>query len=195
MVVIPGDLSDHGVEVNVSIGSASQWQADDYYVNKWVKIPRHLICEQVATAYPAHRDEIMSDLHRFSGKMWNEHIYLDKKCEALQHLLQRGQFRPHRHLEKHSNKQEAVKSYGDYEEEPWTCMNLDGQECVSMGVHVVGVMVGYCGYANNPSGPSRLKHLIDEFNLTGSMLPGLIRAAEPGSTVKAPLSKKSQDEE
>ena len=68
-------------------------------------------------------------------------------------------------------------------------MNLDGVECVSVGVHVVGVMVGYCGHAGNPTTPSRNKHLIDELELTPHMLPSLIRAAKQGSEVRKPLSK------
>ena len=68
-------------------------------------------------------------------------------------------------------------------------MNLDGVECVSTGVHVVGVMVGYCGCANSCTTDSRKGHLIDELELPPQMLPALIRAAEPGSTVRQPESK------
>ena len=71
-------------------------------------------------------------------------------------------------------------------------MNLDGVECVSVGVHVVGVMVGYCGYSNNCTTGSRLNRLIDSLELNPKLLPGMIRAAEPGSEVREPASKLSK---
>ena len=68
---------------------------------------------------------------------------------------------------------------------------MDGLECVSVGVHVVGVVVGYCGHANNCTTESRRHHLLDELELCRHMLPAMIRAAELGSTVVEPLSKQA----
>ena len=73
-------------------------------------------------------------------------------------------------------------------------MNLDGTECVSVGVHVVGVLVGYCGYANSCTVKSRIGQLIDELDLSPHMLPAMIRAAAPGSDVVQPKSKTKADE-
>ena len=70
-------------------------------------------------------------------------------------------------------------------------MNLDGVECVSVGVHVVGVMVGYCGHTKNCTTDSRKLAMLDELELSPHMLPALIRAAEPGSEVRFPASKQS----
>ena len=119
---------------------------------------------------------------------------METKCPTITKALEAQRFEVYPELEKHGNKQDAVKSYGDYEEEPWTAMNLDGAECTSVGVHVVGVMVGYCGYSNNPTTLSRAKHVIDTLELTPHMLPALIRAAKPGSEVRQPLSKPEPEE-
>jgi hypothetical protein len=58
---------------------------------------------------------------------------------------------------------------GNEGEEPWTVMNLDGLECVSAGVHVVGIMVGYAGYSSNKMTPSREGSIVEAFDMT--MLP------------------------
>ena len=48
---------------------------------------------------------------------------------------------------KSSDKGVGKSKEGNYGEEPWTVMNMDGAECVSQGVHVVGVVVGYHRYS------------------------------------------------
>ena len=127
----------------------------------------------------------MMNLHRLSAKM-----SIEGYCRKLKRELQNSTFQVYPELEKHGKKQYAVPQYGNYGEEAWTAMNLDGAECTSVGVHVIGVMVGYCGYASNCTTPSRAKYLIDELELRPEMLPSLIRAAEYGSEVREPASKR-----
>ena len=67
-------------------------------------------------------------------------------------------------------------------------MNLDGAECTSVGVHVVGVMVGYCGYSNNCTTPSRKDWVVEDEYLIPTLLPAMIRPAEIGSVVTHPAS-------
>ena len=62
---------------------------------------------------------------------------------------------------------------GSYGEEPWTVMNLDGNECVSSGVHVVCIFVGYAGYSSNHTCPSRADRVTLDFDM--KMLPSSIK--------------------
>ena len=41
---------------------------------------------------------------------------------------------------------ETVAAHGHTGEEAWTTMTMDGEECKSNGVHILGVFVGYMGY-------------------------------------------------
>ena len=52
-------------------------------------------------------------------------------------------------------------------------MNLDGQECVSAGVHVVGMLIGYAGYVSNKMTTSREGSIVEECYMR--MLPTAIR--------------------
>ncbi len=52
-------------------------------------------------------------------------------------------------------------------------MNLDGLECVSAGVHVVGMLIGYAGYVSNKMTTSREGSIVEEFDMR--MSPTAIR--------------------
>ena len=76
---------------------------------------------------------------------------------------------------------------GSLGEEPWTVMNLDGCECVSTGVHVVGFFLGYTVVHGNVPTPSRKKVVFQGWD--PSLIPAVARTVEPGSEVRRPRSK------
>ena len=89
--------------------------------------------------------------------------------------MNEGKLEIYHALEAHKSRHQMVTQAkdGNEGEEPWTVMNLDGLECVSAGVHVVGIMVGYAGYSSNKMTPSRDGSIVEEFDM--KMLPASIR--------------------
>ena len=66
-------------------------------------------------------------------------------------------------------------------------MNLDGCECVSTGVHVVGFFLGYSGYDGNQVSKSR-KHVVF-LGWDRTLMPAVVRTVETDSEVKRPKSQ------
>ena len=134
----------------------------------------------------------MKNLHRFAGKISNEK-YVEDHCASIMEKLRNQEFKPYRELEKHKLKQEMVMDAreGSYGEEAWTTMNLDGLECVSTGVHVVGILVGYQGYNHIGANitPSRAGQGLTELDVR--LLPAIMRECDPTSSVVHPKSKTS----
>jgi hypothetical protein len=172
---IPGDLSDRGVEVNFkTMFATNQWQGE-VKLGHWARIPKHIVAEDAANGWPEHRAKIMSELHRWSGSISGNDVWVESRCKKILGEMGEGKFKPYPALEAHKSRQQMVTQAkdGNEGEEPWTVMNLDGLECVSAGVHVVGIMVGYAGYSSNKMTPSREGSIVEAFDM--KMLPASIR--------------------
>ena len=175
LCAIPGDLSDRGVAVNFRSSCATnQWQGETK-LDHWTRIPKHIVAEDAANGWPEHRAKIMSELHRWSGSISGNDVWVESRCKKILGEMGEGKFKPYLALEAQKSRQQMVIQArdGNYGEEPWTVMNLDGLECVSAGVHVVGIMVGYAGYSSNKMTPSREGSIVEAFDMT--MLPASIR--------------------
>ena len=181
LVAIPGDLSDQGVGVNFHSGGASGY-------GTYARIPKHIVCESLAAAQPRDRKQIMEGLHKFAGKIGGS-PNAEIQCVSLRDQLKKGHFKRLPELEQVSNRQVMTEKSreGSEGEEPWTVMNMDGCECVSSQVHVVGFFIGYTGSMGNQPTPSRKEVVFEGWD--NAMLPAVIRSIEPGSAVRRPKSQ------
>ena len=178
---IPGDLSDRGVEVNFkTMFATNQWQGE-VKLGHWARIPKHIVAEDAAKEWPEQRAKIMSELHRWSGPFSSSGTWVESGCKTILGEMNASKFEIYPALEAHKSRQQMVTQAkdGNEGEEPWTVMNLDGLECVSAGVHVVGIMVGYAGYSSNKMTQSREGSIVEAFDMT--MLPASIREPREGS--------------
>ena len=190
LCAIPGDGCDDGVAVNFKASrSESLWQSDSLKLGNYVRIPRDIVTESAAESYPKEeKEKIMKNLHRFSGQKSARHLFLEDDCKSIIHLMQDCKFKPYDHLEAKRSRHKMVQiaKEGSQGEEPWTVMNLDGEECVSSAVHVVGFLVGITGYAGRELCPSRDSHVVEAFDMR--WMPSMLKKA-PGDEPVQPKSK------
>ena len=99
-----------------------------------------------------------------------------------------SKFKLYDHLEAQRSRHKIVKEalVGNKGEKPWTLMNLDGEECVSSAVHVVGFLVGFTGYSGRNLCKSRMSNIIREFDMT--MMPSFVKP-QSGTAPVRPKSK------
>ena len=187
LVAIPGDLSDDGVGVNFNAQrSGALWQTHELKLPPWVCIPRNVVAESLAENFPAEkRTEIMQDLHRFCGK---RSYNIEDDCKSIINQMKDSQFRPYEFLQKRKSRHKMVQESqgGTLSEKPWTIMNLDGLECMSSAVHVVGFVVGYTGYVGRGLTGSRSSHVVEKFD--PQLMPSMARLASGDQPVQ-PTSK------
>ena len=116
--------------------------------------------------------------------------------------MKTGNWTIYEQLQKRNCKQTMVMESreGKSGEEPWTSMNLDGSECQSSRVHVVGFFVGYMGGSNIRVTPSRKGAVTIDFDET--LLPAAMRvrdgeyspSSRPASLLAALSSQAEQEE-
>ena len=198
LVAIPGDLADRGVGVNFHSGGASGY-------GKYAKIPKHRVCQSLAdsatrphsTTKPPDDDvsRIMSSLHRVSGEIGGS-PKTEVFCTTIREAMEKNEFPKFSELEVISDRQAMGEKArdGSLGEEPWTLMNLDGCECVSSAVHVVGFFLGYAGHDGNQVQQSRKQAVFQGWD--EKLMPAVVRPVVPGSEVKRPksqLEKRARD--
>ena len=91
--------------------------------------------------------------------------------------MSKGSYGPFPEHEKHRDRQQMVREAqeGSYWEEVWTTCNLDGEECMSSAVHVLGFFLGYTGYVASRAGacPSHAGDIYPVYD--PMMLPAAMR--------------------
>jgi len=157
-------------------------------LDDWVNNPKHIVMEDCRTAWPDEFQEHRKaqDFQRWSGHKATEvsskpgcgsHT-VEMFCAKILGQMDTKTFRKDEDIHARGRRKEMVKqaSEGHYGDEVWTTMNLDGQECVSSGVHVIGFFVGYTGYNGNKASmcPSRIHSAYESFDI--KMLPSSLRA-------------------
>ena len=187
LLAIPGDLSDQGVAVNFKAARAAAGYPT------YMRIPRHVVAESAAEDFEEReREDIYKNLHRFSGKRLAGNVHLEDYCKTIFEDMRmlRSPFYPNldRQADRYTMVQKARE--GSEGEEPWTSMNLDGLECVSSAVHVVGFLIGYTGYNGRGLCQTRQYSVVEDYNM--SMLPAMMREPE-GDVPTQPKSKTAAD--
>ena len=72
---------------------------------------------------------------------------------------------------------ETVAEHGHTGEEAWTIMTMDGEECMSSGVHILGVFVGYMGWnSHRRTTHEKRKDYFDCAVDTKTLLPCFMKA-------------------
>ena len=101
---------------------------------------------------------------------------LEDDCKGIINQMKNSKFKLYDHLEAQRSRHKMVKEalVGNKGEKPWTLMNLDGEECVSSAVHVVGFLVGFTGYSGRNLCKSRMSNVIREFDMT--MMPSMVKS-------------------
>ncbi len=93
---------------------------------------------------------------------------VDTFCENILNAMNQGRWKIDEAYQARGHRKEMVQPAhaGHIGEQAWATMNLDGCECVSSGVHVLGFFVGYAGYNGNRQTmtPSRLKYVNMNFD-------------------------------
>ena len=152
LLAIPGDLADQGVAVNFKTTKQQMQtkQTGCQYLDKWTRIPKHIVVESAMRGFDqCHHARILKELHRWSGShMTQQCDFVERRCPTLNVAMNEGRFQVFHHLERVKSKQYMAEDSreGEYGEEVWTVISLDGLEVVSSQVHVIGFFVGYTGY-------------------------------------------------
>ena len=72
---------------------------------------------------------------------------------------------------------ETGAEHGRTGEEAWTIMTMDGEECMSSGVHILGVFVGYMGWnAHRRITNEKRRNYVDFDVDTKNLLPCFMKA-------------------
>ena len=119
-------------------------------------------------------------------------MHLEDSCKSIIESMKLLKFNPYPNLDGQANRYTMVQKAreGSEGEEPWTSMNLDGLECVSSAVHVVGFLIGYTGYNGRGLCQTRQYSVVEDYNM--SMLPAMIRQPQ-GEMPIQPKSKMAAD--
>ena len=199
LLAIPGDMSDRGVSVNFK--PSVTW-CGQQKLPSFVRIPKHIVTDACIKAWPEDEETIMEKgLHRWSYDKSQE-VKIEEHCTEINEQMNTGKWTTYEQYEKRNSKQKMVTECqeGQSSEEPWTSMNLDGLECQSSRVHVVGFFVGYMGGSNIRVTPSRKGAVTIDFDET--LLPAAMRvrdgeyspSSRPASLLAALSSQAEQEE-
>ena len=73
-------------------------------------------------------------------------------------------------------------------EEAWTIMTMDGAECMSSGVHILGFFVGHMGYNSHKRTTNEKRKGYADYDLeTKTLLPCCMTSTEDGGVSEGGL--------
>ena len=106
-----------------------------------------------------------------------DHIY--DVPSGLNYAIFTGKYKVQQSLQRRRGRRamETVAERGHTGEEAWTIMTMDGEECVSSGVHKLGVFFGYMGWnSHRRTTNEKRKDYLDCEVDTKSLLPCFMKA-------------------
>ena len=98
---------------------------------------------------------------------------------GLNNAILTGEYKVQQSLQRRRDRHamETVAERGHTGEEAWTIMTMDGEECMSSGVHILGVFVGYMGWnAHRQTTNDKRRNYVDFDVDTKNLLPCFMKA-------------------
>ena len=116
---------------------------------------------------------------------WARHVYSEQEDaiydmpSGLNCAIREGNYKVPLSLQQRRDRHamEIGAEHGHTREEAWTIMTMDGGECMSNGVHILGFFVGYMGYNLHKRTTNDKRRDYVDFDLdTKTLLPCFMKA-------------------